>query len=109
MFVFAVEIYCCRHVHHTTGITNLCFISFRVNTLKNSFHALDLVGYLAPQFMVPEILKLYIPCICSNARNTTKCIYTIKIQYCHFFVYMFRRILRHLQGEFLNAQNHYIL
>ena len=79
---FAVEVYCCRHVYHTTGVTILCFISFHMNTLKNSFYARDLVGYLAPQFMVyvSEILKLSIPFICSKiVFNITKCTYTIKI------------------------------
>jgi hypothetical protein len=79
LFFFAVEIYCCRHVYHTTGITILCFISFHVNTLKNSLYAGDLVGCLAPQFMVPEISKLSIPCFCSRiVFNTTKCAHTIK-------------------------------
>ena len=84
---FAVEIYCCRHLHHTTGITILCFISFHMNTPKNSFYARDLVGYLAPQFMVPEIFKLSVPFICSKIIfNTTKCTYTIKIHILSHFL-----------------------
>ena len=76
----AVEIYCCKHLDHTTGITILCFISFHMNTPKNSFYARDLFGYLAPQFMVPEILKLSIPFICSKIIfSTTKCTDTIKV------------------------------